>query len=86
MGSRLLKYTCLTIFTIAGIACTPAADEAVQSAGAAYTPPPVTPESRNLDQSDIERMMEELSNWGAGEPMTNSVLQILSLLPNGSRR
>ena len=36
----------------------------MQSAGAAYTPPPVTPESRNLDQSDIERMMEELSNWG----------------------
>ena len=64
MSSRLLKYTCLTIFTVAGIACTPAADEAVQSAGAAYTPPPVTPESRNLDQSDIERMMEELSNWG----------------------
>ena len=64
MSSRLLKYTCLTIFTVAGIACTPAADEAVQSAGADYTPPPVTPESRNLDQSDIERMMEELSNWG----------------------
>ena len=64
MSSRLLKYTCLTIFTAAGIACYPAADEAMQSAGAAYTPPPVTPESRNLDQSDIERMMEELSNWG----------------------
>ena len=64
MSSRLLKYTCLTIFTVAGIACTPAADEAVQSAGADYTPPPVTPESHNLDQSDIERMMEELSNWG----------------------
>ena len=64
MSSRLLKYTCLTIFTVAGTACTPGADEAVQSAGADYTPPPVTPESRNLDQSDIERMMEELSNWG----------------------
>ena len=29
-----------------------------------YTPPDVQPEPRDLTQSDIERMMDELSNWG----------------------
>ena len=29
-----------------------------------YVPPAVGPESRDLTQSDIERLMDELSNWG----------------------
>ncbi len=29
-----------------------------------YVPPAVSPESRDLTQSDIERLMDELSNWG----------------------
>ncbi len=37
--------------------------EAVPAA-AAYVPPEVTAESRDLAQADIERLMEELSNWG----------------------
>ncbi len=40
-------------------------------ATAAYTPPTVTPESHDLTQADIERLMEELSNggrWGADDP------------------
>ena len=34
------------------------------AAPAAYVPPAFTPESRELDQADIERLMDELSNWG----------------------
>ena len=33
-----------------------------------FTPPTVTPESRNLTQADIERLMDELSNWGRWGP------------------
>ena len=33
-------------------------------AAMAYTPPTVPPESHDLNQADIDRLMEELSNWG----------------------
>lgn len=70
MGIRLLSVICLLILTVAGVACAPVADEgeepAAESAAttAAYIPPTVSPESHDLTLADIERMMEELSNWG----------------------
>ena len=33
-----------------------------------YVPPAFTPESRELGRADIERLMEELSNWGRWGP------------------
>ncbi len=41
-----------------------AAEAMDDAAPAAYVPPAFTPESRELDQADIERLMDELSNWG----------------------
>ena len=35
-----------------------------ETASAAEPVPSYSPESRDLAQADIERMMEELSNWG----------------------
>ena len=66
MSIRLLKYTWLIILTFTGVACTPAANNSPEPLAniAAYNPPAVTPESRDLNQADIERMMDELSNWG----------------------
>ena len=43
------------------------AAEAMQSP-AAYVPPAFTPESRELGQADIERLVDELSNWGRWGP------------------
>ena len=40
------------------------ASEATADAPPAYVPPTFTPESRELDQADIERLVDELSNWG----------------------
>ena len=44
------------------------ASEATTGAPVAYVPPPVAAESRDLDQADIERLVEELSNWGRWGP------------------
>ncbi len=53
-------------------ACAPASDPASEAmdetAPPAYVPPPVAAESRELDQADIERLMDELSNWGRWGP------------------
>ena len=38
--------------------------EEAPPAAAAYVPPTVPPESHDLTQADIERLMGELSNWG----------------------
>ena len=70
MGIRLLRFFCLLILTGTGAACSPAANESGASVAesattaASYIPPAVSPESHDLTQADIERMMEELSNWG----------------------
>jgi kynurenine formamidase len=40
----------------------------VASSAPEYTPPAVTPESHDLTQADIERLMDELSNWGRWGP------------------
>ena len=73
MRARLLTQGWLVVVTVVTVAlasCVPAADESavpVQEAAPsamAYTPPTVPPESHDLNQADIERLMEELSNWG----------------------
>ena len=73
MRSRLLQQGWLivvTMVTVALCSCAPAADESAEPmpdgapATMAYTPPTVSPESHDLAQADIERLMEELSNWG----------------------
>ena len=50
------------------LACCGGSDTAMEpvdeEAPPEYVPPPVTPASRDLDRADIERLMEELSNWG----------------------
>ena len=55
------------LLSTAVISCAPAPDPVEEAAPmvAEYTPPAFTPESRELTQADIERMMDELSNWGA---------------------
>ena len=59
-----------TVITVPSVSCAPDANESAVSmpeaapAAAAYTPPIVPPESHDLNQADIERLMEELSNWG----------------------
>ena len=66
MRTRILSFTCLLVLAIAGVACAPVTDDSSAAAPAAtgYMPPTVSPESRDLTRADIERMMEELSNWG----------------------
>ena len=43
--------------------------EVAEAEAQAYTPPAITPASRDLTQADIERMMDELSNWGRWGPV-----------------
>ena len=66
MRIRILMITGLFALVVAGVACAPVADDssAAVPAATSYTPPTVSPESRDLTRADIERMMEELSNWG----------------------
>ncbi|MFP6824996.1 MAG: cyclase family protein [Pseudohongiellaceae bacterium] len=66
MRIPILTITWLFSLTVVGVACAPVTDDSAAAAPAAtsYTPPIVAPESRDLTQADIERMMEELSNWG----------------------
>ena len=54
--------------TTGGGSGTDPASAAVAAAPAEYVPPPVAPESRELDEADIERLMGELSNWGRWGP------------------
>ncbi len=66
---RLMR-TWLLVLGVVIVGCAPAAEQSAESmaeaapAAPAYTPPDVIPASRELTQADIERMMEELSNWG----------------------
>ena len=70
MRVRLLTRGWLTVLTVAVVGCAPASEQNAQPmeeaapATPAYVPPTVTPESHDLGQADIERLMEELSNWG----------------------
>ena len=73
MRTWLLKQRWLiaaTVVTVQSVGCAPDANESAATmpeaapAAAAYTPPVVTPASHDLNRADIERLMEELSNWG----------------------
>ena len=77
MRTWLLKQACLvavTVVNVALVSCVPAANESAvpipeaTPTALAYTPPTVPPESHDLNQADIERLMEELSNWGRWGP------------------
>ena len=74
MRAELLQPGWLVVVTVAIFGCASAADDSAESmpdtapAVAAYIPPAVSPESHDLTQADIERMMEELSNWGRWGP------------------
>ncbi len=64
---RLLLRGGMLFLVVALVGCTSGADtasEPMEDAVPAYVPPAFTPESRDLDRADVERMMEELSNWG----------------------
>ena len=75
---RLMRNSLFLTLAAALINCAPTAEEpsepmvddvtAAAAAAAAFTPPEVTPESHDLGQADIERMMTELSNWGRWGP------------------
>ena len=60
----------LVVPIVAIVGCAPGAEqsgapmEAAAPAVSPSIPPTVTPESHELTQADIERLMEELSNWG----------------------
>ena len=72
MRSGLLLLGGLLFLVVALAGCAPGADTAsdvpMEEAAPAYVPPDFTRESRELDQADVERMMEELSNWGRWGP------------------
>ena len=73
MSARLLQQGWLVVVTVVAVAlasCAPAVDESAvpmqdaAPAAMAYTPPTVPSEPHDLTQADIERLMDELSNWG----------------------
>ena len=74
MRVLLLKHRWLVLVSVAFFSCAPASDEGAEPmqeaapAADTYTPPTVPPESHELGQADIERLMEELSNWGRWGP------------------
>ena len=74
MRARFLQQCWLVGATVTLFSCAPGADESAAPmqdaapAPMAYTPPTVAPESHDLNQADIERLMEELSNWGRWGP------------------
>jgi kynurenine formamidase len=70
-----MRLWCLTggglvVLLVALVGCAPTADHGaepmaeVMPAPTTYMPPTVPPESHDLTQADIERLMDELSNWG----------------------
>ena len=74
MGLMFLSRVWPLVLIVGVASCAPAAQqseapvEEPASAIPSYTPPTVTPESHDLDQADIERLMDELSNWGRWGP------------------
>ena len=74
MRVRLPKHRWLVVVSAVFFGCAPAPDQDAKQmqeaalAAATYTPPTVPPESHELGQADIERLMEELSNWGRWGP------------------
>ena len=69
-----LMPTWLVVVAVAASGCTPGVEQRTDAESTeapvaeAYTPPVFAAESRELNQADIERLMEELSNWGRWGP------------------
>ena len=74
MRAQFLTHGLLVALTLAVASCAPGGEpnaEAVDDVTptvSEYTPPTVTPESHDLTQADIERLIDELSNWGRWGP------------------
>ena len=74
MRARLLTHGLMVVLTVAVASCAPGGDPDVAAVDEAmpavteYAPPTVSPESHDLTQADIERLMDELSNWGRWGP------------------
>ena len=74
MRAQFLTHGLLVALTGAVASCAPGGEpnaEAVDEVAptvSEYTPPTVTPESHDLTQADIERLIDELSNWGRWGP------------------
>jgi len=74
MQRRRFFRGALTGLALACVTCAPSAEAPVAPiepstpAAPSYTPPVVTPESHDLDLADVERLMEDLSNWGRWGP------------------
>ena len=72
--TRWLPVEAFIALTIAVASCTPAPEQNGEPMNEAadttpdYEPPPVAAESHDLTQDDIERLMDELSNWGRWGP------------------
>ena len=85
MGIRLPSVIYLLILSVAGVTCSPAANQdgtsAAESttAAAAYIPPTISPESRNLTQADVAVVdsAADVPSWLAtGEQVTPAALKI----------
>ena len=63
-GCFVLGALVVFFLTTGGESAADPASEAMVEAPASFVPPPAAAESRDLDQADIERLVEELSNWG----------------------
>ncbi len=74
MRVRCLLQGSLVAIAVTAVSCAPGGEQNINPVGEVaqatqeYTPPTVTPESHDLTQADIERLMGELSNWGRWGP------------------
>ena len=74
MRVRFLTHGLLVALTVTVSSCAPGGEptaepiDEVTSEVPEYIPPTVTPQSHDLTQADIERLMDELSNWGRWGP------------------
>ena len=63
-GSLLVVLTVALVGCATDIEQTANLSQDTASPVSDYVPPAVAPESHDLAQSDIERLMDDLSNWG----------------------
>ena len=89
MRIRLLAHGLLLVLAVAVWSCAPGGeptavpDDEIMQAPSEYTPPTVTPESHDLTQADVVRLMDELSNWGRWGP--NDQLGAANLITSAKR-
>ena len=84
---RLRRPTCVwLLLSVLCVCCggsEPVPEPMEEAAAPEYVPPPVAPASRDLERADIERLMEELSNWGRWGP--DDQLGAANLITPGKR-